>query len=730
MTKAFDLAGPSRRAAGIIGVLASLLGACGDDSGAFKTAGLATLEANDDGISLPVGGSISVAPGNLSVGEQGIVSELRFTNSGNAVLKITSIDVTSDPPGVFALAGGPSGEALGPFPTEISPQDEIEGTRSLYAYLLFTRPASGIIPTGKIRIQSNSVDKTGFQQPVIEFDIKLENSRPTIQVFPTVINLGTVPNGATEQGTLNILNQGNDTLLVNSFILRGHPNFELLIGASQYKVTDESASAGIVLEEPLEIEAGTTTSMAIRYTASDATEARGELVLFSNDPAATAGTTVPIQANVGGPCISVNPRKVTFGGKLVGKTATVDVQVTSCGDQPLELSEIAFLPDSSPEFSLSLANVPGAPAEGPLTQGSAPVTLAPNQTATFQVEYFPEDISPLDAVGQPVYDLGTIRIRSNSFQAELLTEVSAFGVEKECPTAVIIVQEGEEVIPQTRLHLIGSQSYAATGTIQSYRWEVDQPNGSQSVFLPSATIADPTFEVNAAGTYTFRLTVQDSSGEPSCVPAEVEVFVNPDEAIHIELLWNTPNDPDQTDNGPIAGADLDLHFAHPLAVGGFDGDGDGQPDGWFDLPFDTFWYNEQPNWGSIDPAVDDDPSLDRDDTDGAGPENVNLNIPENNTRYKVGVHYWKDHGFGPSFVTVRVFIFGVLVFELTDVELVNHDMWTVTHIEWPPTNGKPPELVKVCSGTTTTCASDAECGGSKCGLRISPNYQHPFYPSE
>jgi hypothetical protein len=218
--------------------------------------------------------------------------------------------------------------------------------------------------------------------------------------------------------------------------------------------------------------------------------------------------------------------------------------------------------------------------------------------------------------------------------------------------------------------------------------------------------------------------------DPGRVPAEVEVFVNPDEAIHIELLWNTANDPDQTDNGPIAGADLDLHFAHPLAVGGFDGDGDGQPDGWFDLPFDTFWYNEQPNWGSIDPAVDDDPSLDRDDTDGAGPENVNLNIPENNTRYKVGVHYWKDHGFGPSFVTVRVFIFGVLVFELTDVELVNHDMWTVTHIEWPPTNGKPPELVKVCSGTTTTCASDAECGGSKCGLRISPNYQHPFYPSE
>jgi hypothetical protein len=65
-------------------------------------------------------------------------------------------------------------------------------------------------------------------------------------------------------------------------------------------------------------------------------------------------------------------------------------------------------------------------------------------------------------------------------------EVKGFGVLTACPTAVIIVQEGEEVIPQTKLHLIGRQSYAATGVIEDYVWEVRQPVGSQSVFLPSA----------------------------------------------------------------------------------------------------------------------------------------------------------------------------------------------------------------------------------------------------
>jgi hypothetical protein len=457
------------------------------------------------------------------------------------------------------------------------------------------------------------------------------------------------------------------------------------------------------------------------------------VVFFSNDPGATSGTLVPIQANVGGPCVSVNPRRVAFGGKLVGKTARVDVEVTSCGDQPLEITEIGLLPDgTSPEYTLDLSALPGTRASnGQLGPGDVPVTLQPNQKATITVEYFPEDISPIDPVSnQPTYDLGSLRIRSNSFQAENVTEITGFGVEVECPTAVIIVQEGEEVIPQTKLHLIGSQSYAATGSIQNYTWEVDQPVGSQSVFSPSGTAEDPTFEVNVAGTYTFRLNVKDSSGTPSCVPATTTVFVNPDQAIHVELLWDTPNDPNQSDTGPVAGADLDLHFTHPNALGGYDGDNDGKQDGWFDIPFDCYWYNKHPDWGSSNPAIDDNPSLDRDDTDGAGPENVNMNSPESGKSYKVGVHYWKDHGFGSSFATLRVYVFANLVFELSDVELVDKDMWTVTSIPWPP-SGTPPQVVKVCKGTFQTCAADNECtGGAKCGYRIAPNYSHPFFPSD
>jgi hypothetical protein len=221
-----------------------------------------------------------------------------------------------------------------------------------------------------------------------------------------------------------------------------------------------------------------------------------------------------------------------------------------------------------------------------------------------------------------------------------------------CAYPVIEIQERNSIIAQTKLHLDGTQSVTPNGPL-SYQWTVQQPVGSQTVFFPHANSPQPTFEANVAGTYTFGLETTSGNELGTCKTAQYTVNVTADQAIHIELLWDTPNDPDQTDEGPEAGADLDLHLLHPYA-GGPDIDGDGEPDGWFDQPFDCFWFNDQPNWSSLNPLIDDDPSLDRDDTDGAGPENVNRNGPINGDTYRIGAHYWNDHRFGPSLVTIRV----------------------------------------------------------------------------
>ena len=274
------------------------------------------------------------------------------------------------------------------------------------------------------------------------------------------------------------------------------------------------------------------------------------------------------------------------------------------------------------------------------------------------------------------------------------------------PTPVLAITEGGEVIPQTLLHLHSEASTATSGAIAQRQWSAVQPAGSVSRFIPSPDVPNPTFEVNVAGHYVFSLDVWDAFGQQSAEPAMMQVDVIPDEAIHVELLWHNPEDPDETDEGPEAGADLDLHFVHPNAAGP-DLDGDGEPDGWFDQPFDCFWFNAHPEWGSFNPEVDDDPGLDRDDTDGAGPENINLNLPEDVT-YKVGVHYWNDHGYGSAYVTVRVYIESVMVWESDLTKLQDSDMWEVIAITWTTADPQPWQL-------------------STDNAQIIPNYQNPFF---
>ena len=137
------------------------------------------------------------------------------------------------------------------------------------------------------------------------------------------------------------------------------------------------------------------------------------------------------------------------------------------------------------------------------------------------------------------------------------------------------------------------------------------------------------------------------------------------------LRGDTPADPDQTDTDFGAGADLDLHFLHPRSPG------------WFCSPWDIYFANPNPDWG-VPFDAQDDPSLDIDDVNGAGPENINLDEPQNNGIYRVGVHYFNDHGYGPSFATVRIFIRGMLRFEVPNKRLVGTDaFWDVATIAWP-----------------------------------------------
>jgi hypothetical protein len=131
-------------------------------------------------------------------------------------------------------------------------------------------------------------------------------------------------------------------------------------------------------------------------------------------------------------------------------------------------------------------------------------------------------------------------------------------------------------------------------------------------------------------------------------------------------------------------------------------------DPWFANPWDTFWFNATPQWGSAAPGVNDDPTLDLDDTDGAGPENLNLIEPEGTIddpiSYAVGVHYWNDHGYGTSYGTVSIYIQGGLALQFTKVKLDPLDMWYVGKINWPNTaTGGLKKVFDTCYQSGDSC---------------------------
>lgn len=660
-------------------------GAC---TGAFCLNESARLEVE------PPNRALTIEQASVDVGGS-IERPVRIRNTGTAVLQVLTAALEYDVPegasdgDVPALALVPPAFEL---PAAVYPRGGPDYPQGAEFSIRYTRQADAIPREATLVLTSNDPTETE-----VRVRITTEAGAPSLFVSDSVIDFSLVPKGQVATGTLTMTNTGSRTLSVSGFRVddirfgvRGE-GFQIGGGAQ--------AALSVDLVDAIAIAPGESRDVEVSFSSDSPAPAEGTLLIYSDDPeSGAAGYPITLRANKSGPCILVSPRDVAFGGKIVGSLSSLPLEVTSCGTEPLVLTKISLRGDSSPDFSLDFSGVDGVEAQGP--SAAAPLTIPINATITLHVTYVPDEVNPKDADNVPIPDEGAVALASNAFESEVEVPLTGAGADAECPTAVIKVAEGEEVTPQTVLHLDGTQSFAPFGSIQNYSWSVEQPDGSQETFVPSPSDPQPIFAVNVVGAYTFRLRVRDAGGTWSCEDAEFVVLVQPDQAIHVELTWVTPGDPDETDTGEAAGSDLDLHFTHPNATGP-DLDGDGAPDPWFDEEYDCFWHNPTPNWGSFDPSAGDDPTLDRDDTDGAGPENLNLQLPETNSVYRVGVHYWNDHGFGPARATLRVYSYATLVYEAADVELKQRDMWCVASVTWdgafatvePCGDGETPSIV-------------------------------------
>lgn len=195
---------------------------------------------------------------------------------------------------------------------------------------------------------------------------------------------------------------------------------------------------------------------------------------------------------------------------------------------------------------------------------------------------------------------------------------------------------------------IGADSFDPNDeSLTDYSWTlVDRPVGSSALMPGGATPDRGGFETDLAGDYVGQLIVTNESGIKS-PPCEVTLSAEPVEALWVEMFWESPGD------------DMDLHL---LAPGGV-----------LQTETDCYYSNCTPgswsgglDWG-VAGAEYDNPTLDLDDISLTGPENINIESPEDDS-YTVVVHDHTSQTFtAGNAVTVNIYLDGSLQWNETRI---------------------------------------------------------------
>lgn len=607
---------------------------------------------------------INAGTSTLQVLGLAVVGELG--PEGDPVFRLSAVNAgCTDPVGCEAWVWEPGAGPLAPLAIRSPSEAGAAAADFARVTVTYRRPEGVDTRSATLSIHTNAIDR-GDRAIVLV----AEPGVPVSQVTPDEVRFD--PMGLGESATLPITlsNVGSDTLRIQGLDVFGSDDFRITLDGVTYAPGQQVTLAGPLLVTP-----GTSATLTVTYAPTSLDTAEAAVVIHTNDPVLPSGTEVGLRGSLEAPCLAASPPTVEFGLRPVGLQATRPLTLVSCGSAPVTITRLFVAPGGSASFSV--AGVDRTPVDLP-----SPLVLPVNGESTLEVRYTPTAPAEVTLDGEVVGDGAILVAESDSLAGVLEVPLTGAGATPGCPLAVAQLEGDPIVLSGAVVQLRGDQSYAPGAPVVAWQWSVEQPAGSAVLFAPAATAPNPTVELDVVGTYRFGLVIWDEHGVKSCWTAFATVTVVPQKGLQAELVWDTPADPDPSDVGLGAGADLDLHVAHPLGFAfGADVTGDGLGDGWFSVPYDCFWGNPSPDWGSSHPLAKDDPVLERDDADGAGPEVITLSTPQGSALYRVGVHAYSDHGFGPSTATLRIYLDGALVF--TDqATLVEGDLWDAAWIDW------------------------------------------------
>lgn len=237
-------------------------------------------------------------------------------------------------------------------------------------------------------------------------------------------------------------------------------------------------------------------------------------------------------------------------------------------------------------------------AQGPFAGTS--VTFTPDKVGDYQLEFVATDNDGL----------------SSSCQVTV----------EAAPSAPVLMCPAVVTVRPLRVATVTGTLMASDAALTNIAWsQVQYPMGSTAAAPSPVNQLETRITPDIVGEYELHLDIQDANGFTA--GCDVQVRAVSDEGLRVELFWNSF-------------ADMDVHVMDPAGTR------------WF-TNLDCYYANCRSGlpWGG--PTTADNPRLDIDDTNGFGPENINIQEPVPGV-YRVAVDAFRGGGS----VSVRIYCGG------------------------------------------------------------------------
>jgi hypothetical protein len=398
------------------------------------------------------------------------------------------------------------------------------------------------------------------------------------------------------------------------------------VGDVGFKVTDVQLVTGESFELTTDgtmgnLAPGESSTFIVTWTSTGGTaEGQAKVVTDSLDD-----VLVDLMGGTSVPDLVIDPDDVNFGNVTEGSRAEETVTLRNEGAAPLIVTSIALTDDAV--FSTAY--------------DALPITLDPGATASVTVAFQPS--------GSGAW---TEQLQVASNDPDGIEEAQIRGSSGNQPVAVCYADPDTVEAIHGETDWVGTDSYDPAGrALAAYEWTLISAPAGSSATMPAGTMVRRNFTPDLVGTYEAQLIVENEDGQRS-EPCYATLEATPSGDLWVEMFWTRSGD------------DMDLHLVRPVA----------DAERALTTNDDCYYANctgiSSRDWG-VRGDTSDNPILDLDDIPGVGPENINVDSPENGT-FTVFVHDYPGSVYnGNNDVTVNIYVGGLL--EWTDTRNVNDE---------------------------------------------------------